>query len=193
MTWPVSGSCTGAAAQVHDWTISLKCSEANTWTACSAASAVPMALVPAPPSLHSVPSAKFIESAACMRTLGLPSTHSRMPLASETTMRCRDSSADAARQARMSGAVSASGWISHRAVVSSASATTGAMRTPEGSTPAAAERRHESSMGARRPTPSPRLDRSQPPLTNRSQARLTSRARCAGAVATSMANHGFDI
>ena len=54
---------------------------------CMAASAVPMALVPAPPSLQSVPSAKFIESAACMRTLGLPSTHSRIPLASETTMR----------------------------------------------------------------------------------------------------------
>ncbi len=93
----------------------------------------------------------------------------------------------------MSGAVSASGWISHRAVVSSASATMGAMLTPDGSTPAAAERRHESSMGARMRTPSPRFDRSQPPLTNRSQARLTSRARCAGAVATSMANHGFDI
>ena len=89
----------------------------------------------------------------------------------------------------MSGAVSASGWISQRAVASSASATIGAMRTPEGSTPAAAERRHGSSMGARMGTPSPRFDRSQPPLTNRCQARLTSRARVAGAVATSMANH----
>ena len=64
ITWPVSGSWTGAAAQVHCCTTSLKCSEANTWTACSAASAVPIAFVPAPPSLHSVPSAKFIESAA---------------------------------------------------------------------------------------------------------------------------------
>ena len=66
---PVSGSCTGAAAHVHACTTSLKCSAANTWTAWSAASAVPIAFVPAPPSLHSAPTAKFIEFAAASRTL----------------------------------------------------------------------------------------------------------------------------
>jgi hypothetical protein len=31
-TEPVTGSCTGAAEQVHAWAFSLKCSEANTCT-----------------------------------------------------------------------------------------------------------------------------------------------------------------
>ena len=193
ITSPVSGSWTGAAAQVQRWTISLKCSEANTWTACLAAIAVPIALVPAPPSDHSVPSAKFIESAARSRTVALPSTHSSTPLASETTIRCWDSSAVAARHERISGAISASGWISQRAEASSASATCGAIRRPLGSTPAAAERRQESAIGPRtgvsRESPSPLRE----PTTNRSQARRSSLALVTGAVATSMASQGLVI
>ena len=193
ITLPVSGSLTGAAAHVHAWTTSLKCSVANTCTACSAASAVPIAFVPAPPSLHSVPSAKFIESAACILTDAFPSSHSRTPFWSETTIRWRDSSALAARQERISGAITASGWTSQRADVSSASATTGATRAPEGSTPAAADRRHESAIGSRTVRASPRLEKRAGSSRKHSQALLISRARCTGAVATSMASHGFLI
>ena len=155
---------------------------------------MPIALVPAPPSLHRVPSAKFIESAARIRTLGLPSTQSRMPLASLTTIRWPDSSALAARQDRISGAISASGWISQRAEVSSASATTGAIREPDGSTPAAAERRHDATIGSRTEGDSRRPENCcQPPPMKLSQARRISLARWAGTVATSMASHGFDM
>jgi hypothetical protein len=65
----------------------LKCSAANTCTAWSAASAVPIAFVPAPPSLHSVPSAKFIDSAARIRMWASPSISRIMPVASLTTIR----------------------------------------------------------------------------------------------------------
>ena len=82
------------------------------------------------------------------------------------------------------------GCISHRAEVSSMSETTGATRLPEGSTPAAAERRQDAAMGARTvPDSRRRENRSQPSPTNFSQALLSSRALCAGAVATSMASH----
>jgi hypothetical protein len=43
----------GAAEHVQRWTTSLKCSGPKTWTAWSAAIAVPMAFVPAPDSLQS--------------------------------------------------------------------------------------------------------------------------------------------
>ena len=109
MRSPVSGSCTGAAAQVHACTTSLKCSAAKTWTAWSAASAVPIALVPAPPSLHSAPTAKFIEFAAARRTWGAPSSHSSVPSASLTTIRCAASSEIPARHSRISGATDSSG------------------------------------------------------------------------------------
>ncbi len=69
---PVSGSMTGAAAQVQRCTGSVKCSAAKTCTACSAASAVPTALVPAPDSLHSAPSTKFMSSAARLRSWASP-------------------------------------------------------------------------------------------------------------------------
>ena len=45
---PVSGSRTGAALQVHSWTETAKCSAEKTCSGCPAASAVPIALVPAP-------------------------------------------------------------------------------------------------------------------------------------------------
>jgi hypothetical protein len=49
-------------------------------------------------------------------------------------------------------------------------------------------------MGARKPFDSPGLEnRSQPSPTNFSQACLSSRALCAGAVATSMASHWFGM
>ncbi len=123
---PVSGSCTGAAAQVQAWTISLKCSAAKTCTAWSAASAVPIALVPAPFSLHRAPSVKFIESAAAMRTLAFPPIHSSSPSASLMTMRCADSSAMAVRLSSITGNAAASGCTFQRADVSSSSARTGA-------------------------------------------------------------------
>ena len=84
---PVSGSWIGAAEQTQACTGSLKCSAPNTWTAWSTATAVPIAFVPAPRSLHSVPSAKFIESAARRRIAGLPSMQSRTPSASDRTIR----------------------------------------------------------------------------------------------------------
>ena len=87
ITAPVSGSWIGAALHVHRWTGSLKCSGPNTWTAWSTAIAVPIAFVPAPPSLHSVPSAKFMSPAARRRTLADPSIVISMPLASLTTIR----------------------------------------------------------------------------------------------------------
>ena len=125
-TSPVSGSWTGAAAHVHACTTSLKCSAANTCTAWSAASAVPIAFVPAPLSLHSAPTAKFIEFAAASRTRGDPSSHSSIPSASLTTIRCAASSAIPAKHSRTSGAADTSGWTSQRAATSSSSATDGA-------------------------------------------------------------------
>ena len=184
MRSPVSGSCTGAAAHVHACTTSLKCSAANTWTAWSAASAVPIALVPAPPSLHSAPTAKFIEFAAASRTWGAPSSHSSVPSASLTTIRCAASSAIPARHSRISGATDTSGWTSQRAAASSSSATDGAEPFALGSTPAADDRRHESAIGSR-------TDSGRPPPRNRSQAWRTSRARRAGEVVASMASQGF--
>ncbi len=83
----MSGSWIGAAEQTQRWTGSWKCSGPKTWTAWSTASAVPIALVPAPGSLHSVPSAKFMTSAARMRIVALPSMLSRTPSASLTTIR----------------------------------------------------------------------------------------------------------
>ena len=70
ITAPVSGSWIGAALHVQRCTGSLKCSGPKTWTAWSSAIAVPIAFVPAPPSLHSVPSAKFMSPAARRRTGG---------------------------------------------------------------------------------------------------------------------------
>ena len=183
-TRPVSGSCTGAAAQVHACTTSLKCSAANTWTAWSAASAVPIAFVPAPLSLHSAPTAKFIEFAAESRTPGAPSSHSSVPSASLTTIRCAASSAMPAKHSRISGATVTSGWTSQRAAASSSSATDGAEPLGPGSTPAANERRHESAIG-------PRTDSGRPPPRKRSQARRTSRARSAGEVVASIASQGL--
>ena len=87
ITAPVSGSWIGAALQVQRCTGSEKCSGPKTWTAWSSASAVPIALVPAPPSLHRVPSAKFMSPAARRRTCAEPSIVISMPLASETTIR----------------------------------------------------------------------------------------------------------
>ena len=84
---PVSGSWIGAAEHVQRWTGSLKCSGPKTCTAWSAAIAVPIAFVPAPGSLHSTPSAKFIFSAARRRTAPEPSMLSSTPLASLTTIR----------------------------------------------------------------------------------------------------------
>ena len=84
---PVSGSWIGAAEQTQRWTGSWKCSGPKTCTAWSTATAVPIAFVPAPGSLHSVPSAKFMTSAARMRIAALPSMLSRTPFASLITIR----------------------------------------------------------------------------------------------------------
>ena len=65
----MSGSWIGAAEHVQRCTTSLKCSGPKTCTAWSAAIAVPIAFVPAPGSLHSVPSVKFMWSAARRRRL----------------------------------------------------------------------------------------------------------------------------
>ncbi len=181
---PLSGSCTGAAAQVQLCTISLKCSAAKTCTAWSAARAVPIALVPAPFSLHRAPSVKFIESAAAMRTFALPPIHSRSPSASLTTIRWADSSAMAVRLSSIKGRAAPSGCTSRRDEVSSSSARTGARCSPEGSTPASCERRHESAIGAR-------IAPSFPSPTNRSHSPFSSRARLRGDVAASIASHGL--
>jgi len=87
ITWPVSGSWIGHALHVQRCTGSEKCSGPNTWTAWSTAIAVPIAFVPAPPSLQSVPSAKFMSSAARSRTGVEPSIVSSVPSASEMTIR----------------------------------------------------------------------------------------------------------
>ena len=87
ITAPVSGSWIGAALHVQRCTGSLKCSGPKTWTAWSSAIAVPIAFVPAPPSLHSVPAAKFMSPAARRRTAALPSIVSSIPFASLTTIR----------------------------------------------------------------------------------------------------------
>src|SRR5450755_4897112 len=58
---------------------SVKCSAANTCTAYWAATAVPIALVPAPDSLHRAPSMKFISSAARLRSRSSPWMRSNMP------------------------------------------------------------------------------------------------------------------
>ena len=84
---PVSGSWIGAALHVQRCTGSLKCSGPNTCTAWSTASAVPIAFVPAPGSLHSVPSAKFMSAAARRRTPALPSIVISRPVASLITIR----------------------------------------------------------------------------------------------------------
>ena len=83
----MSGSWIGAAEHTQRWTGSWKCSGPNTWTAWSTATAVPIALVPAPGSLHSVPSAKFMTSSARSRIAGLPSMLSSTPFASLITIR----------------------------------------------------------------------------------------------------------
>ncbi len=106
---PVSGSWIGAAEQVQRCTGSLKCSGPNTWTAWLAAIAVPIALVPAPPSLHSTPSAKFIISAARRRTAPEPSMASSTPSASLITIRYPASSAISDRHAWISEACRLSG------------------------------------------------------------------------------------
>ena len=60
---PESGSRTGAATHDHGCTWSPKCSDAAICTGLRVASAVPGAFVPAPPSLHSAPATKCIDSA----------------------------------------------------------------------------------------------------------------------------------
>jgi hypothetical protein len=152
---PLSGSWIGAAEHVQRWTTSLKCSGPKTWTAWSAAIAVPMALVPAPGSLQSVPSVKFMWSAARMRRCALPSTLSRTPLASVTTTRWSVSSATAARHSWMIPAARESGCSAQSICVSSSSATIGAIWWPVGSMPAARERRHDSKIGSRTSSGSP--------------------------------------
>ena len=107
---PVSGSLIGAAAHVQRCTGSVKCSAAKTWTACSAASAVPTALVPAPASLHSAPSTKFISSAARLRSVTSPRMLSSIPEASLMTMRWSASTDATDMHSSISGAAIASGW-----------------------------------------------------------------------------------
>ena len=149
-----------------------------------------MAFVPAPASAHDVPSARLIMSDARVLRRASPSIHSGMPAASVTMMSCMPSSAMSPTQRRISGTAAASGWTSHRAATSTGSATRGAMRLTNGSTPASCDRRHDSTMGPRGPdargapavTPSPR---------KRSQLRRTSRARDWGGVAASIASHGL--
>ena len=181
----MSGSCTGAAAHVHACTTSLKCSAANTCTAWSAASAVPIAFVPAPPSLHSAPTAKFIEFAAASRTAGAPSSHSSVPSASLTTIRCAASSAIPARHSRISGATDDERMDlpARRGLVVVGDRRRGAAR--------GSDRRRPRTSAARSRRSGARTESGRPPPTNRSQARRTSRARRAGEVVASIASQGF--
>ena len=140
MTSPVSGSTTGAAEHVQRWTGSVKCSAAKTWTAWPAATAVPIAFVPAEVSLHSAPSMKFMSSAARFRSVVSPLMLRSIPSASETTSRLSDSSSVSAMHCWMRPLAPRSGWSSHIARAPSSSTTDLAGRRPVGSTPASRER-----------------------------------------------------
>ena len=104
--------------------------------------------MPAPASLHSVPSVKFIRSSASTRTRGGPSTHSSSPSAEHTTTRCRRVRATSESRLRNVGIIRASG-CSARSSRSSRSEWTRGATWPSGRTPAPAERRHDSAMTAR--------------------------------------------
>jgi hypothetical protein len=62
-TAPVSGSCTGAATQVHEWYVRTRCSAEWICTGASTASVVPIALVPMAASLQLVPGNRPTRSA----------------------------------------------------------------------------------------------------------------------------------
>ena len=67
MIVPVSGSCTGAAAQVQAWTVRTRCSAEWIDTGASTASAVPIAFVPMASSDQRMPGASPTASAAAQQ------------------------------------------------------------------------------------------------------------------------------
>ena len=151
---PLSGSCTGAAAQVHAWTARTRCSAEWIDTGASTASAVPIAFVPMASSDQVVPGASPTAS-ALDRRLAAPSRHRTVPSASVTTMMCTASSAMLTSVLRSIGSTALSGWAARTTSRSPAPYVTGASWR-SGSTRAAKLRRHDSDTtdrGAVRPDP----------------------------------------
>ena len=111
---PSSGSWTGAAEHVQPCTTSLRCSAAWTCTGWSAATAVPIRVGARASFAPERALDEVHRIGGCRAQLALPSTHSRRPSASLTTMRCSLSSATDPSHSRISGAAASSGWASQR-------------------------------------------------------------------------------
>ena len=144
---PVSGSCTGAAAQVQEWTVRTRCSAEWICTGSSTASAVPIAFVPIASSDQRIPGASPTESAARSR-LCAPSRQRMVPSASVTIMTCTASSAMLTSVLRSSGRTAPSGCAARTPSRSAARWTTGGS-CRSGSTRAARLRCHESETSER--------------------------------------------
>jgi hypothetical protein len=153
---PVSGSCTGAATQVHEWYVRTRCSAEWICTGASTASVVPIALVPMAASLQLVPGNRPTRSAGPSSSTA-PSRQRTWPAASVTSTRCTASSAMPTRLSRIRGMTAPSGWAARMSRSSSGACTTGGVRR-SGSTRAARLRSQEADTtgrGARRTGPLP--------------------------------------
>ena len=115
------------------------------------ASAVPIAFVPALPSVQRMPSANEMSSAISF-TRGWPSSHSTCPSSSETTSTCWASAATIPPSTwRSSGMTAASGWVARSSGTSSVAKSKGG-RWCSGSTPAASARCHDVWISSRKQT-----------------------------------------
>ena len=143
----VVGSWIGVAAQLQRWTDRRKCSAPMMLAGWSRARAMPGALVPASRSSQLLPSTKPMDSAR-RSMLGVPHTHSSCPAASETAITASQSRAACPRTSSRRGKTWARGWASRWSRRASSISVMGAS-TRSASTPAAAERTHESATWAR--------------------------------------------
>ena len=144
---PLSGSCSGAALHVQPCTGVAKCSAEKTCSAWSSASAVPIAFVPAAASLQREPRCRWT-SVARSSIAASPSSHSSVPSASHTRTTCSPSVRTSSSRSRSTASAADSGERAQRSLASSIPIASGA-RPRAASTPASAQRCHESTITRR--------------------------------------------